>query len=57
MDIKISEQPFITYAGISSSPTNLVGHRCFKALQTSELEMGANDKNSEICNKEGKFPM
>jgi hypothetical protein len=26
-------------------------------LQTSELEMGANDKNSEICNKEGKFPM
>jgi hypothetical protein len=53
--VKVFEQPFITKAEISSSPTDLDGPRCFKALQTSELEIGANDKNSEVCNEKGRL--
>jgi hypothetical protein len=40
--------------GISSSPTDFEGFNLLMALQTSALEMGARDKNSEGCERGGK---
>jgi hypothetical protein len=45
--MKISEQPLITKLGIPSSPTALEGLRRLRALQISNSEMEANDRNSE----------
>jgi hypothetical protein len=53
---KISEQPFITKLGMSSSPTDLDGLRRLRALQMSSSEIGANDKNSEDCEREENTP-
>jgi hypothetical protein len=53
----ISEQPFITKLRMSSSPTNLDGLRRLRALQMSSSEIGAFDKNSEDCEREGNTPV
>jgi hypothetical protein len=40
--------------GISSSPTDLEGFSLLMDLQTSALEIGGRDKNSEDCERGGK---
>jgi hypothetical protein len=42
---------------MSSSPTDLDGLRRLRALQMSYSEIGANDKNSEDCEREGDTPI
>jgi hypothetical protein len=55
--MKISEQSLITKLGMASSPTtDLEGLRCLRALQISNSEIGANDKNSEDCKGAGNTP-
>jgi hypothetical protein len=46
-----------TKLGMSSSPTDLDGLRRLRALQMSSSEIGANDKNSEDCEREGNTPV
>jgi hypothetical protein len=44
--MKISEQPLITKLAMPSSSTAVEGLRRLRALQISNSEMGADDKNS-----------
>jgi hypothetical protein len=46
-----------TKLGMSSSPTDLDGLRHLRALQMSSSEIGADDKNSEDCEREGNTPV
>lgn len=53
-EIEVLKQPAVLQKeGISSSLTDSDGPTRFQAVQTSELEIGANDNNSEIFNKKG----
>jgi hypothetical protein len=51
--IKITEQPFMTNPGTSSSPTHLGGFSLLMTLHTSASEIGARDKISEDCKRGG----
>jgi hypothetical protein len=52
-DVKISELPLITEAGLLSSPTDLDGRRHFTAFKTSELEIDGNaNKSGVLCKRE-----
>jgi hypothetical protein len=52
--MKIAELPFIMKPGISPSPTDFEGFSLLMALQTSTSEIGARDKNSEHCERQGR---
>jgi hypothetical protein len=45
--IKICKQPFIINAGMLSIPTDFEGRKRLMALQMSESETGAKNKESE----------
>jgi hypothetical protein len=50
----ISEQNLIKKPGMSSTPSGLDSLRCLIALETSDSETGAKDKNSEDEEMAGK---
>jgi hypothetical protein len=49
--IKITELPFKTNPGMSSSPTALEGLKQLMASQTSASGIGVKDRDSEDCGR------